>query len=464
MGNPGTIVRTAVAHYHAGSCSWPSCRGVLMHVSHRVQQFVVVFSLCVAAVSGLSPLAQAADSSRGSAIFIHPDGMGANTWMAVRLAEVGPEGRLAWDRLPNAAVYVGPMRDRVHASSDGGATTHAWGVRAEVDSYGMVGGRPIPAARSGAPLSLMREAMTNGKAVGIVNTSSVTEPGTGAFLAAVANADDDSAIAAQILEARPQLILGGGERWFLPASAQGAHGGGARSDGRDLLAEARAAGYVVVRTRAELLALPDDTQRVLGLFASGALFEEGSEAALARRGRSAFRADAPRFDEMMAVAQRLLNRAPQGFLLVGNEETTDNLAGDNNAVAVIEAGAGADRAIANALDLAGRDPHLTVVVASDSDCGGLQVRGLDQPGDGPVKRRGANGSPQDGLAGRPFMSAPDRTGRRLPYLIAWAGANDGAGGVVARGTGPGATLLRGTVDSTDIYRALYLGLFDRELP
>ncbi len=422
--------------------SWPNRPAVLLSIA--------VASWSSAPVSAQTP-DPAAAAAPGSAIFIHPDGMGANTWMAVRLAQVGPDGRLAWDRLPQAAVYVGPMRDRVHASSDGGATTHAWGVRAEVDSYGMIGGRAIPAARSGAPLSLMREAMAAGKAVGLVNTSTVTEPGTGAFLATVPDTDDDAAIAAQILEARPQVILGGGESWFLPAGAKGAHGPGARRDGRDLLAEARAAGYRIVRTRAELLALeaPPPGQpvpRVLGLFAADTLFVEGSEASLARRGRSAFPAGVPRFDEMMAVAQRLLAGAPQGFLLVGNEETTDNLGGDHNASAVLEAGAGADRAIAAALELAARDPGLTVVVASDSDCGGLLARGQDLPARGPL------------------WAAPDREGRRLPFAITWAAANDGAGGLVARGAGPGAALIRGTIDSTDVYRALYLGLFGRELP
>lgn len=433
---------------------------------HRSAAFLCL-SIGLAGACPLPAFAQAPGA--GSAIFIHPDGMGANTWMAVRLLQAGPDGRLAWDRLPHAAAYVGPMSDRVHASSDGGATTHAWGVRADVDSYGMVGGRPIPAARSGRPQSLMQEAIGAGKAVGIVNTSSVTEPGTGAFLAAVPDPDAESDIAAQILAARPQLILGGGERWFLPAGARGFHGPGVRGDGRDLVAEARAAGYRVVHTRAELLALVPpppggEVPRVLGLFASEALFEEGSEAALARRRGGAFAEGMPRFEEMMAVAQRLLAGAPQGFLLVGNEETTDNLGGDNNAAAVLEAGAGADRAIAGALDLAARDPALTVVVASDSDCGGMLVRGRDLPGIGRVERRGPNGAPQDGLAGQPFLAAPDRAGRRLPFAIAWAAANDGAGGLVARGAGPGATLIRGTIDSTDVYRALYLGLFGRELP
>lgn len=391
-----------------------------------------------------------------SAIFLHPDGMGANTWGVVRLAQVGPDGRLAWDRLPETAVYVGPMLDSVTASSNGGATTHAYGVRAASDSYGMIGGQPISGARS-----LALEAQERGKAIGFVNSATVTEPGTGAFLASVPDRDDHEGIAAQMLNARPEVILGGGEKWFLPAGVMGVHGPGARTDGRDLIAEARDAGYVVVRTREELAALPADATRVLGLFAHEETFNEGTEAHLARRRLPAFQPQAPRFDEMIAVAIRILEQDADGYLLVGNEEASDNFGGDNNAAAVIDAGAGADRAIAHALRAHAANPNVTVVVASDSDCGGAQASGDDQVAGARVPSRNENGAPQDGDRGRPFLAAPDRNGVRHPFVVTWANEGDISGGVVARGVGPGAAaILQGTIDSTDIRRALAAGLFD----
>lgn len=397
-----------------------------------------------------------------SAIFLHPDGMGANTWAAVRLAAVGPDGRLAWDRLPDVAVYVGPMLDRLTASSNGGATSHAWGVRADTESYGTIGGKPIERALSGSNASVMTEAQRARKRVGIVNSASVTEPGTGAFLAQVADPDDDAGIAAQILAASPDVVLGGGESWFLPKGARGVHGEGQRTDGRDLVAEARRAGYVVVHTAAELAAVPAGTPRLLGLFAADHTFNEGTERALARSGRPVFQPQAPRFDAMIAKALELLADSPNGFLLVGNEEATDNLAGDNHAAGVLEAGRGADRAIAVALGAAERDPRITIVVASDSDCGGLQVVSDDLVPGARIPRRAANGAPIDGDAGRPFLAAPDRAGVRLPFVLHWANDGDLAGGIVARGRGPGADLIEGTIDSTDVYRALYLGLFGRD--
>lgn len=415
------------------------------------------------ALLGLFLAALPALADRSSAVFLHPDGMGLNTWSAVRLWSVGPDGRLAWDALPQLAVYVGPMSDQVTATSNGGATSHAWGVRVDKDSYGFLDGQPIDKARSGAAVSIMVEAMRAGKAVGIVNSASVTEPGTGAFLARVRSRTDDEAIAAQILAARPDVILGGGERYFLPEGVRGRHGQGVRQDGRNLVEEAERSGYLVVRSREELQALPADTARVLGLFAAGDMFNHGTEESLAARGQPVFQSQAPRFDELIDVALSILTRDPHGFLLVGNEEASDDLAGDNHAHAVLEAGAGTDRAIARVLRQAARDPLLTLVVASDSDCGGLMAAVPKARSGAVIAPRASNGAPIDGAGGFPFLAAPDRRGRRLPFVVHWASGDDLAGGLVARGMGPGAMLLQGTIDSTDIYAALYLGLFGRRI-
>ena len=307
----------------------------------------------------------------------------------------------------------------------------------------------------------MIEAMRVGKAVGIVNSASVTEPGTGAFLAQVPSRTAGEAIAARILAARPDVILGGGEQFFLPEGVHGRHGRGVRKDGRNLVEEAERNGYRVVRSREELEALPADATRVLGLFAAGDTFNDGTEESLASRGQPVFQAQAPRFDELIDVALNILSRSPHGFLLVGNEEASDDLAGDNHAHAVLEAGAGTDRAIARVLRQAASDPQLTLVVASDSDSGGMIVATPQGRSDAVIAPRASNGAPVDGAGSVPFLAAPDRRGRRLPFVVHWAGDADMAGGLVARGIGPGAALLQGTIDSTDIYSALYLGLFGR---
>jgi alkaline phosphatase len=40
---------------------------------------------------------------KGSVIFFHPDGTGANHWNVARMYFEGLDGQLNWDRLPHAA-------------------------------------------------------------------------------------------------------------------------------------------------------------------------------------------------------------------------------------------------------------------------------------------------------------------------------------------------------------------------
>ncbi|MGH8105359.1 MAG: alkaline phosphatase, partial [Arenimonas sp.] len=291
----------------------------------------------------------------------------------------------------------------------------------------------------------------------------IAEPGSAAFLAQVNDRKNEAEIISQILAAKPDVIMGGGEQFYLPVGAKGRHGPGVRKDGRNLIKEAKAAGYTIVYTANELAALPENKTRVLGIFASDQTFNEGTEAQLAKAGLPSFQPQAPRYDEMMRVAMRILKKSPEGYLLVGNEEGTDNLSGENNAMATLDAAAGADRAIGIAMAEAESNPELTVIVASDSDNGGMNASGDDDLFNGQtLAATSENGSPVDGAEGKPFVAAADARGLRLPFVVTWASTSDSSGGTVARGVGPGAELIRGTVDSTDIYRALYLGLFGKK--
>jgi len=332
-------------------------------------------------------------------VFIHADGVGLAQWTIARAYWKGPDGQLNWDRLPQMAVYRGHLRDSLVASSNGGATTHAFGVKAGAGSFGRdAAGRRLTAL-SGYAGSLWREAAVRGHPVGLLNDGHLAEPGTAAFAAELDSRRDWNGAALQLLAGRdgasvgrsddplPHVLLGGGERNFLPQDAprclpgiqiaqQGivtfpldcmVHGldwsrperaaGPERTDGRNLLREAAAAGFVVIRTRAEfdatLARLQADRRwqpRILGLFAAHHLFNDRSEedllAAGFRRPDVDFRRpdlepsgrearlvlfgspaagdpgfDPPRADEMLRLAMIVLGRvAQQGgrpYFLVG---------------------------------------------------------------------------------------------------------------------------------------------------
>ena len=431
----------------------------------------LLLPFALAACSDVSASAAADDPpEKGNVVFFHPDGMGVNTWGVIRTATQGPDGRLNWDRMPGSAVYLGHMKDALAATSHGGATVHAYGVKVVSDSYGMDGDTPI-AARSGARMSIMQEAGEAGITMGLVNSGTITEPGTGAFVASHHERYDHQVIVDQIIESGARVILGGGEQYFLPEGVEGVHGPGRRKDGRDLKARARELGYTIVHDRDELAALPDDVGRVLGLFAPYHTFNDRPEEVLTERGLELFRPGAPSVDEMTSAALRFLAHDGHQFFLVVEEEGTDNFSNSNNAAGTIETGRRADETIGVVLDFIERNPETLLLVTSDSDAGGMQLYGpeLDEgtlvPGE-PTPATARNGAPYDGVWGtgsEPFLAPPDREGRRWPFAIAWSDYEDMTGGILLRAAGLNAERVRGTVDNTEVYRFMYETLFGREL-
>lgn len=409
------------------------------------------------------------ETTGASVIFIHPDGTGVNYWGAARLLAVGPDDALNWDKLPHVAVYKGHIADALAATSNAGGTVHAYGVKVNHDSFGNNSGTPINAA-DGSARSILHEAKRRGLAVGVISSAAVIDAGTGAFLASVKNRSESAEIARQMLEHAPDVLLGGGEQWFLPKGVTGRHGEGKRDDGRNLIEEARKAGYTVVFTRGELAAIPKTTTKLLGLFAANDTFNDKSEEDLKAAGLPAYQTQAASIAEMVEAAIGVLSKNSKGFMLLAEEEGTDNFAGRNNASGSLEALRRADDAIGVARSFVSRHPKTLLVVAADSDCGGMQVIGeteSDMPADKPLPATDRNGSPLDGRDGTstlPFIAKPDRSGKRLPFAIAWASSDDVMGAVVARAEGFGAETLRGTIDNTGIYRLMYRTLFGRDIP
>jgi alkaline phosphatase len=386
--------------------------------------------------------------------------MGVNTWGAVRVMTVGPDGRLNWDRLPHMAVYTGHMKDRLTSTSHGGATTHAYGVKVLADSYGMDGNEPLRAA-SGFDGSILQEAQAAGLAVGMVNSGTITEPGSGVFAASHPERYAHEAIALQILESGAEVILGGGEQYFLPKGAEGLYGSGARRDGRNLVTEAAESGYTVVRTRAELLALPDTTMKVLGLFAHYHTFNDQPEERLLRQGLVAWPEEAPTIAEMTHVALDVLSRGGPPLVHGAADEGFYHTANANHAMGEITAGQRADDAIGVIQAFIGDHPNTLMVTTSDSDAGGMQVFGQPFPAD-TAPARATNGAPMDGVEGTNgtlFLAAPDANGIQHPFTIAWSQYHDVSGGILMKAEGLGAEQVHGTMDNTEAYRVMYSVLF-----
>ncbi|MEO1686093.1 MAG: alkaline phosphatase, partial [Cyanobacteria bacterium J06631_12] len=183
----------------------------------------------------------------------------------------------------------------------------------------------------------------------------------------------------------------------------------------------------------------------------------------------------------------ILDSDPDGFMLVLEEEATDNFGNNNNAAGTIEAALRADEAIGLALDFVDNvDPNTLVLTAADSDAGGLEVDdtpigegtfGLTEPeSDFTIRTQaetqafgpGADGTlvELDDVDGsnngnfEPFVTgAPDADGDVFDFGVAWASLTDVNGGIVSKAYGLNSEDLPATADNTDMYRLMYQTLF-----
>lgn len=410
-----------------------------------------------------------ASGQGASVIFIHPDGASASTWAAARALHVGPDNDLNWDTLPAIAVYRGHMADSLNATSNGGATAHATGVRPESDAFGRYrAGKDAPRLvdRQGKPVSVALQALEAGIPVGLVQTGIASEPGTACFVVDADHRKFHFDIVKKLTRSGCQVMMAGGERYFLPEGVQGRHGKGERKDGLNLIEEAEALGYTVVYDAKELAAVPRGTKKLLGVFAWDATFNAASEEKLAKEGLPLYVPGSPTVGEMTAAALRVLKANGEPFYLVVEEEGTDNFGNNNHASGTLEAARRADEAYGVAQRHLEEYPRTLLVTCADSDGSGLRMIGIVK-GEGhavPAKlaKRERNGAPIDGVGGpgtAPFLAAPDKNGLRLPFYVTWNSHSDVMGGVLVRAQGYNSGRVRGSMHNTDVAELMRDTLF-----
>jgi alkaline phosphatase len=404
----------------------------------------------------------------GNVIFFHPDGTALANWNAIRVLYYGPDGELNWDRLPQIGLYQGHTSNTLTSSSEGGATIHAYGVKVPLFSYGMDGTKPLT-SRSGSNLSIMMEAKSKGINIGIINSGKIVEPGTGVFVASDLSRANEDAISKKIIESGADLIFSGGEENLLPDGVEGKFGSGKRKDGINVIELAKQLGYKVIYTREELLSIPDETEKVLGIFALGHTFNDKPEEELNTLGLKNYQPESPTLAEMTDAAIKFLSGKNENFFLVIEEEGTDNFGNANNANGYFEALKRADDAIGIALNYYSQNPNTLIITAADSEAGGMEIYGFlekDMMPDKPLPEKADNGAPLDGINGTgtlPFVTAKDKFGNQFPFAVAWSTNDDVFGSVVARAVGLNSVLMKGKIDNTEIYRIMYATLFGKVL-
>jgi len=402
----------------------------------------------------------------GNVIFLHADGTSLADWNALRILTVGPDSEINWDRLSGIGLYQGHIKNRITSSSNAGATVHAYGIKVDIDAFGLDNGK-IPTALSGKQLSIMQEAKQNGIFTGIINSGSIIEPGTAVFVSSDTKRQNYESITKQVVLSGTDLIFSGGEEFMLPIGTKGRFcKSGKRTDNLNLIEEAKKRGYKVVYTKEELANTSINENKILGVFAEGHTFNDKTEEELKKLGLDYYVQSAPTLKEMTDFALKFFGTKGKFFLVI-EEEGTDNFGNKNNAKGKIEALKRADDAIGSIISFIESNPNTTLITAADSESGGMEVCGYEiEPleENTPLPNFDENGSPLDGIEGTgslPFISAPDKNGKRFPFAIAWSTLGDVSGSVVARAHGLNSEKMKGKIDNTDIYRIIYLTLFGK---
>ncbi|MBI3041347.1 MAG: alkaline phosphatase [Betaproteobacteria bacterium] len=237
--------------------------------------------------------------------------------------------------------------------TDSAASATAMSTGFKTNNF-MVGVTP-----EGRPLTTFYEAAkAAGKRLGLVTTAAIYDASPAAFSVHSANRGEFQRIVDQYFTLEPDVLLGGGAGYFLPAGSPG----GKRKDGRDVIAAFAGKGYRVARNTVELNAA--GSARLLGLFADGPMgYEIDSDPART-----------PSIADMTRAALRVLSRSgSNGFVLFAENENTDDAAHENDIAALMRALWAFDDAVNVALEFQQRNPDTLVIVTSDHETGGLSV-------------------------------------------------------------------------------------------
>ena len=421
-------------------------------------------SLLALAFFTLSSCHHLISSQTGNVIFFHPDGMSLSHWDIGRIITAGPDGLSPWDKLPYMAVYKGHVKNQLVASSQAGATIHAYGVKVPYQSFGTKEGKTLNHS------SLLKEAQQKGFHTGLCQSGILVEPGTAVFASSVNSRENFLKITEQLIASDVKILLGGGEKFLLPQGVQGHFGPGVRTDGKNLIHSAKKRGYLVIYTLEELKNIPTSAQKVLGVFAYENTYNDKTEEDLKKQDLKAYNKEAPTIAQMTKYSLEFLNRDKnKNFFLVVEEEGTDNFSNINNAEGLFSAIKRSLSAISLLRAFLKTNKNTLLVVASDSNASSpALVDRLSSKGflalNKKIKNTSDNSAPLDRKStGYPFASAPDKKGLSMPFAIVWPTRQDTGAGVLVKGEGLNANQINGTLDNTDIYKIMRQALFGSKL-
>jgi len=364
-----------------------------------------------------------------SVILLIGDGMGEAHRTAARLYSVGRDGQLAMDTLPMTGMARTWSTDYVVTDSAAAGTALATGIKTHREAVAVD-------ANGNSASTILEIAKDAGKSTGLVTNVQLADATPASFAAHNIDRRDYLGIALDMFNHNVDVLLGGGEDYFLPKGTAGCFpDDGDRTDGRNLIDEAAANGYKHVCTAADLGSVdPSTTDKLIGTFAD---YEMA-------------RPYAPGLAEMTDKALAILDKNSGGFFLMVEGGQIDLAAHANNAVGMLGDVAGFDAAVQVALQYQAQHPETLLIVTADHATGGLTIE--DAALDGPCPESDSSDAreckslfQEDG----PFSES--KGGK---FWVDWTTFDHTADDVPVMAVGPGSAALAGTYENTHIFEAM----------
>lgn len=342
------------------------------------------------------------------------DGMGAEHRKAARWFSVGRNGKLSMDDMPINGSLQTYSADNLITDSAAAATAMASGVKTNNGVIGLDENLSFV-------YTILEDAKTKGKLVGLVTTTHINHATPAAFASHIDDRSLMKEIAVQMLVSGIDVLLGGGEDDFLPTSYSGCYPEqGERTDGRNLINEATSIGYLYVCDQISFDRIdPVSTYQLLGLFA-----DEGMT-----------RPFSPSLANMTRKAINILSNNSDGFFLMVEGGQIDWASHSNDAANAISDTLAFDDAVEVAKQFASITNDTLIIVTADHETGGMVIS-----------------SSPSGLSGEdgPFVT-PDGDS----FYINWSTTGHTAVNVPVTSQGPSSYRLDGVNDNTFIHEVMH---------
>ncbi|MCW8837615.1 MAG: alkaline phosphatase [Thiovulaceae bacterium] len=285
-------------------------------------------------------------------ILLIGDGMGPEHIKAAGWKEVGKEGKLYMETLSKSGYIRTSSADNLITDSAAAATAIATGVKT---NNGVISLDPS----LNKLITILEEAKALGKSVGLITNVQIIHATPAAFASHVESRANTTEIARQILDNEVDVLLGGGENYFLPNTTIGCFPEiGHRNDNRNLINEAIDEGYTYVCDSGSLEDInSSNVTKLIGLFS-----DEGMD-----------RPFSPSLDLMITKAIEILAKNDKGFFLMVEGGQIDWASHANDAENAMNDTINFDKAVKIAHDFSIEDNETLIIITADHETGGMST-------------------------------------------------------------------------------------------